>query len=246
MAHANREPIVDPDKPADLRRLGAELPIVRALAAKAIEDELGVETSQTVYRKHLYELAGFKEILGAEIVDFLTRGEQVTEQRMLEVPDISVRIRRRDPYEPLNNLTVKEVGQNGKLFFMRFVSKEGDVIFQFALDFGNERLKFSLFDDIRVKDTGTAESAERVAEVKRFEHEYFGNGQLHIVNADTGALIGRKDAYIPMNMFLDREAADAEIARWKALAEHRRERGKRYAEEMERNARGYDVTVTVR
>ena len=66
------------------------------------------------------------------------------------------------------------------------------------------------------------------------------------MNADTGALIGRKDAYIPMNMFLDREAADAEIARWKALAEHRRERGKRYAEEMERNARGYDVTVTVR
>ena len=50
------------------------------------------ETSQTVYRKHLYELAGFKDILGAEIVDFLTRGEQVTEQRMLEIPDISVRI----------------------------------------------------------------------------------------------------------------------------------------------------------
>lgn len=88
------------------------------------------------------------------------------------------------------------------------------------------------------------ESAGRVAEVRRFENDYFGNGQLHIVNADTGALIGRKDPYIPLNMFLDQEAADAEIARWKALAEQRRERGKRYAEEMERNARGYDVTVT--
>ncbi len=124
---------MDPDKPADPRRLGAELPIVRALAANAIEDELGVETSHTVYRKHLYELAGFKEILGGEIVDFLTRGEQVTEERTVEIPDISVRIRRRDPYAPLNNLTLKKVGQNGKLCLMRFESKEGDVIFQFAL-----------------------------------------------------------------------------------------------------------------
>jgi hypothetical protein len=96
VVHANREPIVDPDKPDDMRRLWSELPIMKALAQQAIEDELGVETSATVYRKHLYELAGFKEILGVEIVDFLTRGEQVTEQRMLEIPDISVRIRGRD------------------------------------------------------------------------------------------------------------------------------------------------------
>jgi hypothetical protein len=225
MAHANRKPIVDPDKPADLRRLRAELPIVRALAAKAIEDRLGVESSQTVYRNHLYELAGFKEILGAEIVGFVTRGEQITEQRMLEIPDISVQIRRRDPYAPLHNLTVKGVGQKDKLLFMRFESKEGDVIFRFALDFGNERLEFSLFRDLGVKDTGTAESAERVAEIRRFERDYFGNGELRIVNADTGELIGRKDPYIPLNMLPDLKAADAEIARWKALAQQRRDRG---------------------
>jgi hypothetical protein len=55
------------------------------------------------------------------------------------------------------------------------------------------------------------------------ERDYFGNGQLHIVNADTGELIGRKDAYIPMNMYLDGEGAAAELAHWKALAEQRRE-----------------------
>jgi hypothetical protein len=32
VAHAARQPIVDPDKPEDFRRLGSELPIVRALA----------------------------------------------------------------------------------------------------------------------------------------------------------------------------------------------------------------------
>jgi hypothetical protein len=74
MAHGARKPIIDPDKPSDLRRLGSELPIVRALATRAIEDIFGVETRGTQYRKHLYELAGFKEILGPEILVGWSRG----------------------------------------------------------------------------------------------------------------------------------------------------------------------------
>src|ERR1700730_10193504 len=96
-----------------------------------------------------------------------------------------------------------------------------------------------------VRDTGAAASAERVHEVKRFEQDYFGNGQLHIINIGTGELIDRKDAYLPMNMYLDHEGAAAQLAYWKAFAEHRRERGRKFAEEMERNARGYDVKVTI-
>jgi hypothetical protein len=241
IAHANRTPIIDPDDPSDSRRLQSELPIMIALAQKAIEQELGVETSLTVYQKHLYELEGFKQILGTDTVERLTRGEQITDGRMVEIPNINVRIRKRDPYEPLSNLSLKEIGQNGKVFHMRFASKNGDAVVRFQLDFGAERLNFSLFHDLGVKDTGTAESAERIAEVRRFEHEYFGNGQLHIVNAKTGEMIARKDAYIPMNMLLDQDAADAEIAHWKRLAEHRRDRDKRYGEEMARFSVRYDV-----
>jgi hypothetical protein len=215
-----------------------------ALAQKAIEDELGVETSLTVYQKHLYELDGFKQILGIDTVERLARGEQITDGRMVEIPDISVRIRKRDSYEPLSNLSVKEIGQNGKVLDMRFASKDGDVVIHFQLDFGAERLNFSLFHDLAVKDTGTAELAERIAEVRRFQHEYFGNGQLHIVNAETGELVARKDAYIPMNMYLDQEAADAEIAHWKRVAEHRRDRDKRYGEEMTRLSVPYDVQTS--
>jgi hypothetical protein len=47
IAHASRTRIVDPDDPADTRRLQSELPIMMALAQKAIEEELGIETSQT-------------------------------------------------------------------------------------------------------------------------------------------------------------------------------------------------------
>jgi hypothetical protein len=244
IAHAAKSPVIDPDDPSDTRRLQSELPIMTALAQKAIEEALGIETSQTVHRKHLYELAGFKEILGSEIVGQLVRGEQITEERMVEIPDISVRIRKRDPYKPLSNLSVKEIGQNSKLFYIRFESKSSDVKIRFQLDFGAERLDFSLGRDLFARDTGSAEAADNMAEVSRFSSEYFGNGQLHILNAHTGALIARKDAFVPLNVYLDSETAEADIAHWKFLAEQRRELDRRYAEEMKRLSVAYDVRMS--
>ena len=46
-----------------------------------------------------------------------------------------------------------------------------------------------------------------------------------------------------MNMYLDKDAADAEVARWKALAQARRERSERYADEMNRLSVPYAVTI---
>lgn len=226
MAHGARKPIVDPDKPGDLRRLRSELPIVRALATKAIEEVFGIDTRSTNYRKHLYELDGFKKILGPDIVAHMQNGTDPTEQVMLNIPDISVRIRRKDRYAPLEGLSCKHAGRLGKVLQMHFASPEDDVQFRFGLDFGAERIQFDLFRDIGVRDAGTSASAERVHEVKRFEQDYFGNGRLEIFDSATDELLGRKDAYIPMNMYLDGEAAAAELAHWKALAEQRRSEAK--------------------
>ncbi len=209
IAHADRTPIIDPDDPSDMRRMQSELPIMIALAQKAIEEELGVETSHTVYRKHLYELEGFKRVLGPDTVAHLARGEQITDGRMVSFPDISVRIRRRDPYAPLSGLAAQEISQNGTVLHIRFASKNGSAAIRFRLDFGAERPNFSTFDDVYSRDTGTPESADAVAEIRRFQSEYFGNGQLHIVDTDTNDLIARKDAYIPMNMFLDQRRPTA-------------------------------------
>lgn len=243
MAHGARKPIVDPDKPSDLRRLGSELPIVRALAVKAIEEAFGVETSDTNYRRHLYELAGFKQILGPKIVAHMQNGTTPTEEPMMEIPDISVRIRRREKYAPLEGLRCKAVRRVDKVLWMDFASLQGDIEFRFALDFGAERMVFDLFKDVGARDAGSPESAERVHEIKRFEHEYFGNGQLQIVNTDTGELIGRKDAFIPLNMYLDGKRAAAELAHWKTLADLRRERDRKFAAAMAANARGYSISM---
>jgi hypothetical protein len=150
LAHAARKPIVDPDKPHDLRRLGSELPIVRALAVKAIEEVFGVETRGTVFRKHHYELDGFKKILGPDIVTHLQNGTAPAGEPTLEIPDISVRIRRKDSYGSLDGLRCRRVGYVEKTVYLEFRSPAGDVEFRFALDFGAERIVFDLFADIGV------------------------------------------------------------------------------------------------
>ena len=80
-----------------------------------------------------------------------------------------------------------------------------------------------------------------MAEVSRFHRDYWGNGQLEITNAETGELISRKDAFVPVNWFLNFEAANAGIERWKELARQRRDRDHLFGEQFARLAAGYDI-----
>ena len=101
---------------------------------------------------------GFKKILGPDIVRHVQNGTTPPGQPTLQIPDISVRIRRKDHYAPLEGLRCKRIGQNGKLVHMHFELLQGDVEFAFSLDFGAERIQFDLFSDIGVRDTGSTES----------------------------------------------------------------------------------------
>jgi hypothetical protein len=244
MAHASGDPVIDPDDPADARRLWSERPIMLALAERAIEEVFGVETRGTQYRKHLYELDGFKRIFGDKLVNHLVNGDELTMEGTVDIPVISVELRRQPPFAPLSNLTPKEMQRDGPhSVVLIFESPDGRTQFRFRLDFANERLVFNWDRDIGHTDSGDADSADAMAEIARFNKEYFGNGQLRIVDAETGELISRKDAFIPVNMYLDHEAADADIARWKAVAAERRERDARYADEVTRHSQGYDVKI---
>jgi hypothetical protein len=225
MAHAKRKPIIDPDDPDDARRLWAERPIMLELAQRAIEEKLGVETGFTVWEKHLYELDGFKKMLGPDIVDHVARGMQFAGERDVNIPDVNVELARNPPYAPLTRLRIKGLGQDqqdGHVVHMHFSSPDELLDFRVHLDFRNERLNFDWRADFARRDDGSPESAEAIAECSRFFKEYWGNGQLRIINAETGELLSRKDAYLPVNAYLDPEACDSDIARWKKAARYRR------------------------
>jgi hypothetical protein len=133
------------------------------------------------------------------------------------------------PYEPLKNLVLREMGQDGSKLFVLFSSTDDTVLFRLCLDFAAERLMFTLSDDVGITDTGSTASARRVREVRRFEHELFGNGRLRIVDAETGRLISWTSAYIPLNMYQEAEGCERQLAMWDRVAAQRQDYEDRYA-----------------
>ena len=73
-----------------------------------------------------------------------------------------------------------------------------------------------------ISNYGSAECAERHAEVERFISDYLCNGELRIRDSVTQALLSRKDAFIPMNCYVNDEFCKANIEGWLAKAEERR------------------------
>jgi hypothetical protein len=177
-------------------------------------------------RKHLYELAGFKPLLGSDIIEYLKRGEQIPDGTNLqqELPLVTVGIRKYEPYKPLIQMEIVNLRQEQTLMRVTLRSGDGKVFFHFHLDFAGERLRFDISDGIfLVPDDGSAAFAENQAELARFFKEYVGNGQLQFFNADTGALLSRKEAFVPVNCWLDVDGANANIERWKKLQAERSE-----------------------
>jgi hypothetical protein len=59
------------------------------------------------------------------------------------------------------------------------------------------------------------------ADLHRFEMDFVWNGELQIVDADSGRELSRKDAYIPMNFFLNYDNARNLIEGWETESARR-------------------------
>jgi hypothetical protein len=205
---------------------------------------LGVETPSTVYRKHLYELAGFKEIFGPQLTASIINREPLDQSLSIDIPTMDVQIRGKDHYAPLQGLNPVGVNYHDGVVSITLLSKDGRARIRLGLDFSAERLLFDL-PDIGVSDNGTGQAAETISEVKRFTKDFIGNGELHVYNSDTGALLGRKGAYLPMNMWLDHDAAKQEIETWRRTAAWRRERSSSLDHEILQWSEPYFLSLSV-
>lgn len=214
--------VVDPDDPEDERRLARELPLIRAMAIKLTEEILGVQTATTVYREHLYELSGFKPLFSLELLEALTSNSEIVGEPMVDLPEVNVGLFGQPAFPMLCGLEpvhLQVLTGGAKVVFRR---KDGLLEFHAFLDFANERLGFDVGRDLRVFDDGSALAMEVAANVREFLKHYFLNGRMRIDDAETGVLLSRKEAFIPVNVIVNPEGFDAEVARLLAIAESRR------------------------
>ncbi|WPZ13479.1 hypothetical protein T8J41_15165 [Nitratireductor rhodophyticola] len=198
VAHAFSDPLIDPDDPADLRRLANDLPMVKALAEHFIEQEFGVKSALTVWREHRYELAGFTELFGDELVARIKAGEEVPIGEFPGVQPLSVRLAFRDLFSSFEDMSVEVVDCADQKVNLALNSANGLASVMLVLDFGVERLDFDIFHHMATEDDGSAEGAKAELDKLRFIDSHLLNGKLEIW---AGAQrLSRKDAFIPVNV----------------------------------------------
>lgn len=220
IAHARGNPTINPDEPRDLQRLDRETPIIEALAQHAIEERLGIKTRHTIWREHLYELRGWKDVVGEENIRIITAGE--VPEGGVDLPVIDVSLRQSEPFKPLIKMHPTQAGVVDNGLELAYEARDQLVKFFCRLDFASERLRFDPETGFQILDDGSPNAARNAAEIERFMRDYFANGELHIRNSETGALISRCVAFIPVNVIINRDAWDKRIQEWEDLAKQRK------------------------
>ena len=214
VAHAGGDIVANPDEPADYLRLSRELPLMEALACRAIEKVFGIKTASTIYREHHYELRGWKEIFGAKLIKAITAGEKIPIGTVVDLPQISVRLRLSDPFDCLERMYPKGWAVHDRRAEVQFASADGVAGINLLLDFDDERQIIAHETGVQFRDNGTPDAALVGKQLAQFVHALYGNGELQIWNAENGQLIGKSDAYIPVNVMLNPAGAKAELDRW--------------------------------
>jgi hypothetical protein len=200
VAHAFNQPLVDPDDPKDTQRLREDLPLIKAIAEQLIESQLGVKSAKTVRKEHLYELEGFRSLLGDVTVRALKAKQPVALAQLPKLPRLSIRIRGKEKYGAFEGLNTQIAGVQGGCVFVRCTSDDGLVALVFGLNFPAERIQFDAQTGVDVRDDGSAHAAKVALDDLRFFREHIANGELELWDADTGSRLGRTDPLVPINV----------------------------------------------
>ncbi len=80
----------------------------------------------------------------------------------------------------------------------------------------------------RVADDDSSIYARHKAETFEFLAAYYGNGQLRIIDCETGELIARKDEFIPLNVIPDYSEFEKDVEFWRKIEKRRKELEEQY------------------
>lgn len=202
IAHAFNNPVVDPDIPTEVKRLSEDLSLMKEFAEIAIENELEIISRNTYHSMHLYELEGFEQILGPEIVTLLKEGALIPEGANIEFPSLSVRLRDSVKFPTLENLKPSNIIQHEGLLIIHLRSNDNVLQLVVILDFSTWRLIFDPINHVTILDNGLPISMYARSDIALFTKGQYTNGQVEIYNSETDVLLARTDPFIPHNINL--------------------------------------------
>lgn len=201
VAHAYSEPIADPEDVADRTRLAKDLSLIQALAEHAIESEFGVQSRDTVWREHLYQLDGFRTLLGAEAIDKLKRKESLAVST-LTLPTLSLRVRDRDQLPSFAGMTATAKAIEEGVLWVVCCAQSGALKTAIGLDLPNELLLFDPERGVGIRSgMGSASIRAKIDRLQLLK-DLLCNGALEVLATETDARLGRTEPYIGQNIDL--------------------------------------------
>ncbi len=215
IAHSHPDSIVvNPDEQTDIRRIRSDLPIIKALAKRLINAELGVLTAEDIWDSKEHRLAGARWMVGEAVLRQILAGDHVPRRKIRLPKKINLRVRQKKQYTSLENLEFKVESAGEQLVYFEICSQGQLFRMVGALHFGEGEIAVDLLNGVRVDDDGSIWAANLAADSNEFLSELFANGRLQIIASADERLVAESKPIIPMNMFFDHERSKAITDHW--------------------------------
>lgn len=202
IAHAYAEPLVDPEDPEDTARLRKDLPVIKALAEHLIESELGIKSTDTIWREHLYELEGFRVLLGSKILEKLKKGETLEAGIIPAFPKISIRLHDHSRLPAFEGMTPEVIAVEKGCIVLDCHSVDNLACMRLLLEFSSERLGFDAEKGVAIADNGSSKSLFYAADHCRLMKGLCLNGVLEVWDSTTEKMLGHTDPFMAVNIDL--------------------------------------------
>ena len=146
VAHASlNEEIVDPDIPADRRRLSSDLIIMRELARIYIKDELKVPDARSLYKTR-DRLEPWATLLSPDTLEILKNGGTPTDLSGLTGHTVSIGLWPDGPIPGLEKMVMHVDAVENGIVRLVLINEKKTILLVFFLDYRNGRLHTNLED----------------------------------------------------------------------------------------------------
>jgi hypothetical protein len=205
IAHADREPFVNPDNTDDHFRLSLDLPLMRNFTELAIEDRLGIKRRNTVYREHLFELQGFRNLIPKDVIDSFKRldGKDVTFE--MDLPDHFTLIAQKGHEQfPLEQMKIVQAICISNGLVIDLESPHATIKARVILNFADEKMVFDPLQHFGIiSNREKQESVQEELAAVQFYRCILSNGHLEIWDPVKNKRLGCSEAYIPINCMVN-------------------------------------------
>lgn len=219
IAHAEKDIFVNPDKTIDHDRIYADLPILRVLARKAIEEKFNLWPRISLDAPQASKIAGLEQLLGGGLVELVAKNQPIPDGHKATLPDsITLVMRGGAKSRHFEHLHIASAQQAPHALVVRLINESETLEFIFAIDCVEKKLVFEPFGNSGTMLNKSSRASINLAiDMKELIWIYLCNGHMELWDDDTDELLGESDVFMLVNQYLEPKAHVDELAALKEM-----------------------------